>query len=103
MEKKVRPVIILSKLTHNKIKSARILIAPLTTAVPNTALLQYPIEQKDTLYGQGIERQSNILFDFSAMVPSHQLKPTHDGINESKLKDLLSWWKWCVETILPAE
>ncbi|CAF1434182.1 unnamed protein product [Rotaria sordida] len=101
--KKLRPVVILSSSMHNKLRGARLIIAPLSSKPSNTALHQFAINPTDTLYEQVLKQKSNILFDYSAMIPPSYVKPTYDGLNEATLEATLIWWRWCINSILVAD
>jgi hypothetical protein len=101
--KKVRPVIVLSSSMHNKLRGARILIAPLSSNPSNTALHQFSVNSGDTLYGQVLKQKSNILFDYSMMVSSSYLKPTNDAVNKATLEATLVWWRWRINSILSTD
>src|SRR5207302_1737101 len=98
--KKIRPVVILSSSMHNKLSDARLLIAPLSTRIPNTALHQLTINPMNTVYGLALKHKSNILFDYSIMIPSSDLKPTYDALDKATFEAALGWWRFCMNSIL---
>ena len=84
---------------HNKLRGARLLIAPLSSKPSNTALHQFTLNPTDTFYGQVLQQKSNILFDYSTMIPPSYLKPTRDTLNKTTLEATLVWWRWCINSI----
>jgi hypothetical protein len=100
LERKVRPVVVLSSSMHNKLQNARLLIVPLSTKIPNTVLHQFTIDPMNTVCGLTLKHKANILFDYSMMISPSSLKPIYDALDKPTLEATLAWWRWCMHSIL---